>query len=388
MTESVSMYPSIIMKDQHPMHADRLFELSKLYCEKGDYDKSLPLLLEAAEIFLNNKDFDQYLKVNQYTLRIYAEKEEYYQLSALKEKIQDLVIRENIQLTSRIYYVFGTADLYKGQIENALEYYKIALDQALKADHKEDIGYAILGLSLCYRHQKKYDEALKEIYNLNIFLQFIDNPDLKTSVLSSNGAILADLKRYDQALDIFWQAYEMTKITNHISVGMVILCHIGICLFELGQKDAAKIYFNVVQKTLNPENHKKILSHLTKYINYYHNHNHNNYDIEFDGENHVVKEKQLGEIDFKNQFILLDLLKLFISRQGEVFSKETLVEYIWKQDYDPNVHDNKIYVTIKRLRKLIEPDYDKPKYIFRSKNGYFLNKAIKVTEKGSLEGEI
>jgi DNA-binding response OmpR family regulator len=64
--------------------------------------------------------------------------------------------------------------------------------------------------------------------------------------------------------------------------------------------------------------------------------------------------------------------------QGKVYSKEFLVEKIWKQSYDPSVHDNKIYVTIKRLRKLIEPDYDKPKYIYRAKNGYFMNKAAKI----------
>ena len=61
-----------------------------------------------------------------------------------------------------------------------------------------------------------------------------------------------------------------------------------------------------------------------------------------------------------------------------IFSKEYLVENVWKQPYDPSVHDNKIYVTIKRLRKLIEPEYDKPKYLFRAKNGYYFNKAVKV----------
>jgi DNA-binding response OmpR family regulator len=98
----------------------------------------------------------------------------------------------------------------------------------------------------------------------------------------------------------------------------------------------------------------------------------------FDLDNHAIIEKSLGKIDFKNQFILLDLLKLFISHQGQIFSKEYLVEQVWKQDYDPEVHDNKIYVTIKRLRKMIEPDYDKPKYIFRAKNGYYLSKNAKV----------
>jgi DNA-binding response OmpR family regulator len=63
---------------------------------------------------------------------------------------------------------------------------------------------------------------------------------------------------------------------------------------------------------------------------------------------------------------------------GQVYSKEFLVKQVWKQEYDPAVHDNKIYVTIKRLRKLIEPEYEKPRYIFRAKNGYYLNKNTKV----------
>jgi DNA-binding response OmpR family regulator len=63
---------------------------------------------------------------------------------------------------------------------------------------------------------------------------------------------------------------------------------------------------------------------------------------------------------------------------GETFSKEIIVKKIWNQDYSPAMHDNKIYVTIKRLRKMIEPDINKPKYIFRAKNGYYFNKISRV----------
>lgn len=370
------------------MNADRLYELSKLYCDRGDYNLALPNLIETSEAYLVEKNFDMYLKCATHILRIYAEQEEYERLSAYKEKLQDIVIRENIQLTSRVYYVFGIAAVYKGQIDNGLEYFKIALEHALKTDNKEDTCYAILGISICYRHQKRYEEALKEIYNLNIFMQFIDNSDLKTSVLSLNGNIFIDLKKFDQALELFWQAYEVTKNAKQLNVSMSIIGNIGICLFELGQKDAAKIYFNLFTKSIDKNNSKKMLSALAKYLSSYNASSEDNFDIAFDFENHIVKEKQLGVIDFKNQFILLDLLKLFISKQGEVFSKEYLVEHIWKQDYDPAVHDNKIYVTIKRLRKMIEPDYDRPKYIFRSKNGYFLNKSIKVNDHVTQEGRV
>lgn len=102
------------------------------------------------------------------------------------------------------------------------------------------------------------------------------------------------------------------------------------------------------------------------------------YDIVFNSSTHSVIEKQLGRIDFNNQFILMDLLRLFLLNPGVSFSKEQLVRLIWKQSYNPAVHDNKIYVTIKRLRQLIEPSVERPRYIFRSKNGYYLNKDISI----------
>ena len=373
---------------QQNINANRLYEISKLYCDRGDYDLALPNLIEAANLFLTEKNHEQYLKCTQNILRIYAEREDFDQLSALKEKLHDTVIRENIQLNSRVYYVFGIAAVYKGQTETALEYFKIALEHALKTDVKEDICYAILGISICYRRQQKFEEALKEIYNLNIFLQFIDNPELKASVLSSNASILEDLKKYDQALEIFWEAYELTKVTKQLSVSLGILAHVGICLFETNHKDTAKVYFDLVSKGVDLNNGKNLLTYITKYVQSYKKTNIENFDLSFDFDNHQIKERQIGIVDFKNQFILLDLLKLFISKQGEVFSKEYLVEHIWKQNYNPETHDNKIYVTIKRLRKMIEPDYDRPKYIFRSKNGYFLNKAIKVNNQISIEGSL
>lgn len=373
---------------QTDMNANRLYEISKLYCDRGDYDLALPNLIEAANLFLTEKKYPEYLKCIQNILRIYAEREDFDQVAALKEKLHDTVIREGIQLSSRVYYVFGIAAVYKGQTDTSLEYFKIALEQALKTDVKEDICYAILGISICYRRQQKFEEALKEIYNLNIFMQFIEKTEIKAAVLMSNASILEDLRKYDQALEVFWQAYELSKQTKELAASLVVMAHIGICLFELGQKDAAKIYFELVAKGIDPVNGKNLLAHISKYTQSYKKEHTDNFDLSFDFDNHQIKERQIGTVDFKNQFILLDLLKLFISKQGEVFSKEYLVEHIWKQNYDPETHDNKIYVTIKRLRKMIEPDYDRPKYIFRSKNGYFLNKSIKVNNQISIEGSL
>lgn len=360
------------------IQAKSLYEIGKLYCDRGDYSLALPNLKEASVLFLNERNFDFYLKCLQAILRIHAERNEGDSITTIKENLHDLVIREGIELNSKTYYTLGVCANYKGQTDNSIDYFRKALELGLKANNQEDMCQAILGLSICYRQQKKYEEALKEIYNLTIFLQLLDIPELKASAANSNAMILMDLKKYEQALDILWQAYEELKITKQLSVAIGILANIGITLFELGQKDLAKVYLTLAKKSIDPKNNIHVLAKVETYLKQLNENQIDGADLVFDLEKHAVLERNLGSIDFKNQFILLDLLRLFIGNQGQIFSKEYLVEHVWKQNYDPVVHDNKIYVTIKRLRKMIEPDYDKPKYIFRAKNGYYLNKNAKI----------
>ena len=147
--------------------------------------------------------------------------------------------------------------------------------------------------------------------------------------------------------------------------------------YELGDKDSAKMYFTLAKKMTQPIQYN-VLEDINEKLAELGGDSDNDYDLVFDSGNNTLTERKKGRVDFKSQFILMDLMKLFVKNPGEVFSKEALVNNVWKQDYNPAVHDNKIYVTIKRLRKMVEPDYDKPKYIFRSKQGYYLNKTIKV----------
>ena len=363
--------------------AERLLEIGKLYCDRGDYGLALPNLQNAAKSFLTEKKYDSYLKATQYILRIQAEKENHEEITTIKDQLHDLVIHQGINLNSKTYYTLGVCANYKGQIESSLDYFKRALELSVKSNSQEDMCHAILGLSICYRQQKKYDEALKELNNLNIILRVLNISELKVSSANSQARILMDQKKYDQALEHLWVAYDETKKSKQLNTVIIILENIGTCLYELNQRETAQIYLNLAARSIDPENNKYFLKRISKYLENSNQGSEFGNDLIFDLEKHSVIEKNIGSIDFKNQFILLDLLKLFITNQGKIYSKEYLVENVWKQHYDPTVHDNKIYVTIKRLRKLIEPDYDKPKYIFRAKNGYYLSKSTKVHFKAS-----
>ena len=57
-----------------------------------------------------------------------------------------------------------------------------------------------------------------------------------------------------------------------------------------------------------------------------------------------------------------DLLQLFITNRGKVFSRESLLETIWKYDYLGDLRT--VDVHIRRLREKIEKTPSQPEYIF------------------------
>ncbi len=360
--------------------AEKALELGKLYCDRGEFDRAMEHLLSAHDTFRRDKNHPQYLRALNLLLRIYAEREEFDKIHTAKEQLQDLVLKEGLELSSKTYYTLSLCATYKNQFDVALDYLQKALALGLAADHKEDICNAIFGIASVYARPEvgRAQDALKEIYNLKVFFQIYNFPELKVSVEILNADILRQLKKFDEAIDLLWKAYDLLKQTKSMIVGSYLLGALGNVYYEMGDNDMARMYLSLAQRTVDPKNQIRLYKLIRYWLDKIGCESQQNYDLIFDEINHSVFEKKLGRIDFKNQFILLDLLKLFVINQGVVYSKEYLVENVWKQPYDPAIHDNKIYVTIKRLRKLIEPDYEKPRYIFRAKNGYYMSKSARV----------
>lgn len=357
---------------------DQTFEIGKLYADRGDFDLAMSRLQDASKGYLEEKNFLGYLESETLLLRIHAEREDLEKIQAFKERLQDLVLQEGFELTSKTYYTLALCAIYRGQHEIALEYLQKALAIALAHDNKSDICYAIVGIAVCYKNLGRLADSLKEIYNLQVFFQVLDIPEVRISSQFLNAQILNEMKRHDEAAEILWQAYDQIKIQKNMVLHIFVLYYLGCTYAFKGEKEMARAHLRLADNAVDPKNYVRLANAIKQSLKELGGDTSDKYDLVFELANHSILEKKLGRVDFKNQFILLDLLKLFVQNQGQVYSKEFLVENVWKQPYDPAVHDNKIYVTIKRLRKMIEPDYDKPKYIFRAKNGYFMNKSARV----------
>lgn len=357
---------------------EQFFELGKLYFDRGDFVIAIEKINLAAQSFLTEKKFDRYLECQNLLLRMHAERDENTQIMQIKEGLQDIVLREGYELTSRTYYTLGVCASYRYQHDLAMEYFQKALELALKTDNKEDVCHAIIGIAICYKNNDRFADALKEIYNLRVFFEVIDLPLLRLSSNILNGYILHKLGRYDEALDIYRSCYELLKVEKNQMFFLKTLAQMGVAYKDMGDANLAKVYLQLAASSVDRENMVHLSRFIDKNLGELGVNAQGDYDLVFSPSSHTVKVRKKGKIEFKNQFILLDLLHLFVRNPGVVFSKEELVKMIWKQEYNPAVHDNKIYVTIKRLRKIIEPDYEKPKYVFRDKNGYYLNKSTRI----------
>ncbi|MEC9282217.1 MAG: helix-turn-helix domain-containing protein [Bdellovibrionota bacterium] len=381
-TDSVRSQPGKSFKGlqsvtSNQLDAKAVYEQAKVFIAAGRMEESIPMLRMAVELYRKEKNYDALLMVQNSILRIHAERMEYDKINQIKEEIQDLVLKEGIKLSSKTYYVLGVCAAYKNQVDLALDYFQKALTNALGKDSKEDMVYAISGVTLCYVHKGRLEDALSEIYNLKVFFEVLNLPELKLNTQIINAMILRKLNRYDEALDVLWTAYEELKSPDTKMFFYSLLYNIGATYFYSGNKDLAKVYLQLAKRSIDEANFKRTAQDIDNLLIRL-GASDTEFDLVINEAEQSVREKTKGHVEFKNQFILLDLLNLFVKNPGKVFSKEDLVEMIWGQEYNPSVHDNKVYVTIKRLRKLIEPDIDKPHYIFRGKNGYYLNKAARV----------
>ena len=105
-------------------------------------------------------------------------------------------------------------------------------------------------------------------------------------------------------------------------------------------------------------------------------------DLWVDVERGVVRTRESREVPIGKQFVLLNLLDVLCEAHGKGnptgVTKSEIIQRVWRESYSANAHDNKLYYNINRLRRLLEPDVGKPKYLLNWKEGYRLAPDLNV----------
>lgn len=379
-----------------------LLELANLYYEKCDFMNAVECLEKVKTEALQFHLYDNYFRSVSTLLRIFAERLEMGKVQSLIREVVQVgdSIPDYSRYVSKLEYNQGIFQSYVKAYDEAWLHFEAAeqaarstleisgLSERDQAEAARDLLNAQFGFASLAYSKKRYAESLERLEALERRIQDYHHlphdvlkPEyLEASILVARGNVYRELGEYQKALDTYWRAHGQLKAQKIWSYYYYVLLGLGRIYLAMEDTARAAIFFdliadavnnlelNALRETLEREN-LKVKNSACRLV--------------IDRERKVVIEKERGEVHFERRFILLEILYLLASEPGKIFTKELLVDRIWKESYNPMIHDSKVYTSISRLRKLIEPDFKRPRYILNERDGYSFNPAIQIEELGN-----
>lgn len=383
-------------------------ELANLYYEKCDFKNALDYLEKTRKESLKFQLYTNYFQAIALLIRIYAEKMEQKKIKELVEEAAKTGIDVDSypKYAAKIKYNEAVGNIYNNDPKKAQEAFEESFQMAKKHiqtaklskgelfDSQKDLLKARFGLASTQFSSDNIEESEEAYKSLSIDLVKLSHEGtdefasqlehLETSILIALGNVYREKKEHRKALDYFWKAHGQIKTHRAWCYYYYVLLGMGRVHFAMGDVNRARTFFDLVEDAM--ENlelnalkgilHRENLQAKKAMAS-----------IIFDCNKKLIIEKEKGDIHFDRRFILLEIVCLLASHPGRVFSKQEVVETVWKMNYNPLLHDNKVYTSINRIRKLIEADFKSPRYILNERNGYSFNQdvAVEWIEKKSKE---
>lgn len=357
------------------------YQLGKLHYDKADLNKAEVNFLKAIDCAECPQDNYRVLKILSFLIRIAAEKLEDDKAQQYISQSESLVneLQETLgSLSAEYFYYSGLIKSYRTDFDGAFQDLELSYNKSKEENDPDLHSKCLLALANNAYNRGQYDLSLEYMGQLDNLLKIINKEYLGGSmhmtygkILIAKGDIEGSLKHFNLA-NITLQNKKCWNLYGYILLG------IGQVQKVKGDYDRATLYYSLAKQAVDSTTFKRLTNVLDAEI---HEVNDSSVDIYLDRNNRKVKEKNIGVIDFKHRFVLLEILFLLAKNRGSFYDKEDLARDIWKDEYNPLIHDKLIYTSISRLRKLIEPKDNsntKRKYIIRGKDGYTFNPDVKI----------
>jgi DNA-binding winged helix-turn-helix (wHTH) protein len=353
------------------------FELGQSLYNQGEFQRAAETL-EGFCAFADRSSFE-YRDAIMKRLRIYTEMDEPGKRAQLEDEILNTLKDLDPRSAAAFYYVQAYNLLLEDDGENAFLLFEKSLQRAIESQCRYSMAQGLIGCIQTSLYLKKSMETVDlKMEKLSLLASQLERPDLNVSVYSLKANLAIQQGHYAQAVEWAWKAYDTVKQVKNHFLGLSMIAKVGQIYLRLGDQEKARFYILLADRSVDGSTYKTLARTILRLREQLNEEPQSDYDLILDERQHLIIEKNKGPIELKNQFLLADLLKLLMQNPGVAFSKEDLAEKIWKQKYDPAVHDNTIYVTIKRMRSLIEPNPNQSKYLLRSRQGYLLSQDLKI----------
>ncbi len=352
------------------------YRLAKIYYDKADFEKAEEHFLEALSKSELPQDAFAMFKIYGFLIRIYSEslnEREAHKYIQLSSDLLDQTVSTLPSLSSEYFYNAAVVNTYKGEFQEAHKNFNQAYRKAQTENEPELMAKSLYAMATNAFQMRNLQDAEVHLSQLNELLNILKKGYLKGSMHLLWGNVLRELGDYTNALPQYDLAMKLLHSKRCWNMHNYVLLNKGIALKKMGEFSKALLHFNLAQNSLDDEYFKRLEQLILMEVE---DVNDSSVDLYLDRHNRVIHEKALGVIDFKHRFVLLEILFLLAQTPGTYYNKEDLAKMIWKDEYNPLIHDKLIYTSISRLRKLIEPKGIKRQYILRGKDGYTFNPRV------------
>ena len=403
------------------------FELGKACFKSGDLKNSIPLLMKAKQLFIRENSLIPYFDCYGLLFHALSEQCRTEELEDTQKEFQIIRERNNLDISPRNLIMMSFYSVFFNKNQGDVPF---LLDKAMKMILKRqkagrekndrlgelesslNIMYCLYAYTFHYYKTRQLGNCRRELQSINLLLEDHFNLEERIREEKSRTDDLQEQKslaellqavqqsdpfvrelsahlKYMSALieencvrkeELLQESFE--KVNNGNPLAGYIYTGISKSYLQSNVLNQAGFFLSLAEQHTNTDDFKRlereIVSVKTEIESRKIQTGSRDYDMIFNKRMRTVLEKQKGRVSFKNQNILWNILNLLISCPGKAVSKKTLVESVWKQSYNPLLHDNKVYVTLKRLREMVEQNSRRPVYIQRDKTGYYLPEDIKI----------
>ncbi|MBP9673977.1 MAG: tetratricopeptide repeat protein [Bacteriovoracaceae bacterium] len=353
-----------------------LYRMGKVFYDKADFKEAETLFLKALMTTEEFFDFNTQIKIYGFLIRIYLERKEAEKAERFvkeSEKIIEKRISAMNSLDSEYFFQTATIKTFKGDLLAAKENLEIAERRAVDEKNNEVLCKTLYALATYHFQEKNLEKSLEYVKELKDVLQVTPKNYLKGTMHILMGNIYAEKEDFEKALREYQLSIKMLQSKKCWNLYGYILLYQGLIYKRMEKFTESLIYFEQAQALVDGSDFKRLWEMLNAQVQ---DVTDTSVDIHLDRHNRVVYEKNIGRVDFKHRFVLLEILFLLARQPGVYFDKESLAKLIWKNEYNPMIHDKLIYTSVSRLRKLIEKDENSRQYILREKDGYTFNPKV------------
>jgi tetratricopeptide (TPR) repeat protein len=354
------------------------YNLGKTYYDKADLLKAEKCFRSALDLAEVPRDFFTRFKILGFLVRIASENQNAItaeQAIAESEMLMETVSRELGTLNAEFFYNQGIVCNYRGRFHEARENFLLAMKKSREENEPNILAKTLHALGNSCFQAKQFPEALNYLHQLQELLQILNKSYMSGTLNLLLGNVYAEMENYELAKKYFKEAFQSLQLKACWNLNGYILLSQGVVAKKMGDFNRASWFFEHAHNTTDQTNFKRLSGLINSEVA---DLNDSNVDLYLDRQNRIIVERQLGAIDFKHRFVLLEILFLLAQNPGAFYDKDKLAKDIWKDEYNPLIHDKLIYTSVSRLRKLIEPKGEKRKYIIRGKDGYTFNPVVKA----------